>query len=168
MNIEKLELFLSANVEYAWLIVLFFAFLESFVISGAIVSSAVLFSICIFIYNADALPLSIMVPMAIIGAHLGDMSGFFFGKTLGPNLINSKFFQKRKKLIFKSQAFLDSRGPYAVIIGRFVPAIRPLVPFLLGVSDLKTLKFYLADITACIFWGLALGVLVTGVGSIFN
>ena len=77
-------------------------------------------------------------------------------------------FQKRKKLISKSQAFLGSRGPYAVIIGRFVPAIRPLVPFLLGVSDLKTLKFYLADITACIFWGLALGVLVTGVGSIFN
>ena len=105
MNIEKLELFLSANVEYAWLIVLFFAFLESFVISGAIVSSAVLFSICIFIYNADALSLSIMVPMAIIGAHLGDMSGFFFGKTLGPNLINSKFFQKRKKLISKKSTF---------------------------------------------------------------
>jgi len=106
--------------------------------------------------------------MAIIGAHLGDMCGFFFGKTLGPNLINSKFFQKRKKIISRSQSFLDRRGPYAVVIGRFIPAIRPLVPFLLGVSDLKTLKFYLADLVACLLWGFALGVLVTGVGSIFN
>ena len=168
MNIDKLELFLSANAEYAWLIILFFAFLESFVISGAIVSSAILFSICIFIYNADALPLSLIVPMAIIGAHLGDMCGFFFGKTLGPNLLNFKFFQKKKKIISRSQSFLDRRGPYAVVIGRFIPAIRPLVPFLLGVSDLKTLKFYLADLVACLLWGFALGVLVTGVGSIFN
>ena len=100
MDVSKLELFLSTNAEYAWLVVLFFAFLESFIISGAIVSSAILFSICIFLYNADVLSLYLMVPMAIIGAHLGDMSGFFFGKTLGPNLLSTKFFQKRKKLIY--------------------------------------------------------------------
>ena len=82
MDVSKLELFLSTNAEYAWLVVLFFAFLESFIISGAIVSSAILFSICIFLYNTDVLSLYLMVPMAIIGAHLGDMSGFFFGKTL--------------------------------------------------------------------------------------
>jgi membrane-associated protein len=46
-----------------------------------------------------------MVPMAIIGAHLGDMSGFFFGKTLGPNLINSKFFQKEKSLYLNHKHF---------------------------------------------------------------
>jgi len=168
MNIDKLELFLSTNAEYAWLIILFFAFLESFIISGAIVSSAILFSICIFIYNADVLPLTIIVPMAIIGAHLGDMCGFLFGKTLGPNLLATKFFQKRKKLISRSQSFLDRRGPYAVVIGRFIPAVRPIVPFLLGVSDLKAIRFYVADIVACLLWGFALGVLVTGVGSIFS
>ena len=92
MDVSKLELFLSTNAEYAWLVVLFFAFLESFIISGAIVSSAFLFSICIFLYNTDVLSLYLMVPMAIIGAHLGDMSGFFFGKTLGPNLLSTKFF----------------------------------------------------------------------------
>ena len=168
MDVSKLELFLSTNAEYAWLVVLFFAFLESFIISGAIVSSAILFSICIFLYNADVLSLYLMVPMAIIAAHLGDMSGFFFGKTLGPNLLSTKFFQKRKKLISRSQDFLEKRGPYAVVIGRFIPAVRPIVPFLLGVSGLKALKFYLSDLIACLLWGLALGVLVTGVGSIFS
>ena len=168
MDVSKLELFLSTNAEYAWLVVLFFAFLESFIISGAIVSSAILFSICIFLYTTDVLSLYLMVPMAIIGAHLGDMSGFFFGKTLGPNLLSTKFFQKRKKLISRSQDFLERRVSYAVIIGRFIPAVRPIVPFLLGVSGLKAIKFYLSDLIACLLWGLALGALVTGVGSIFS
>ncbi len=55
-----------------------------------------------------------------------------------------------------------------MVIGRFIPAVRPIVPFLLGVSGLKALKFYLSDLIACLLWGLALGVLVTGVGSIFS
>ena len=59
-------------------------------------------------------------------------------------------------------------GSYTVILGRFVPAIRPIVPFLLGISDLKATRFYFADIIACICWGIALGFLVTGVGSILR
>ena len=46
---EKIEIYLNANAEYAWIFVLFFAFLESFILSGVIVSSAIIFSVCILI-----------------------------------------------------------------------------------------------------------------------
>ena len=75
---EKIEIYLNANAEYAWLFVLFFAFLESFILSGLIVSSAILFSICILVYNTELMPITAIVPVAVIGAHLGDMSGFYF------------------------------------------------------------------------------------------
>ena len=104
----------------------------------------------------------------LLGAHSGDMAGFFFGKTLCPSLLRSDFFVKRQNMIEKAQSFLAKTGSYTVILGRFVPAIRPIVPFLLGISDLKATRFYFADIIACICWGIALGFLVTGVGSILR
>jgi membrane protein DedA with SNARE-associated domain len=165
---EKIELYLNANAEYAWVVILFFAFLESFILSGVIISSAILFSICIFIYNTELLPLFYIVPVAVLGAHLGDMTGFLFGKTIGPQLLSTKVMVKREKLITRVQKFLDKTGSYTVILGRFIPAVRPIVPFLLGVSDLKLVRFYIADLIACIFWGIALGFLVTGVGSLFG
>ena len=165
---EKIELYLNANAEYAWVVIFFFAFLESFILSGVIISSAILFSICIFIYNTELLPLFYIVPVAVLGAHLGDMTGFLFGKTIGPQLLSTKVMVKREKLITRAQKFLDKTGSYTVILGRFIPAVRPIVPFLLGVSDLKLVRFYIADLIACIFWGIALGFLVTGVGSLFG
>jgi membrane protein DedA with SNARE-associated domain len=149
------------------MIILFFAFLESFVLSGVVVSSAILFSICILIYNTELLSIVYIVPVAIIGAHLGDMSSFLFGKTIGPQLLSTKVMVKRQKMIIRAQKFLDKTGSFTVIIGRFIPAVRPIVPFLLGISDLKVVRFYIADLIACICWGIALGFLVTGVGSLF-
>ena len=165
---EKIELYLNANAEYAWIVVLFFAFIESFILSGIVTSSAILFSICIFIYNTELLSIYYIVPLAILGAHLGDMGSFLFGKTIGPQILTTKVMLKRQKTIKRSQEFLDKTGSFTVLFGRFIPAVRPIVPFLLGISDLKVVRFYIADVIACLLWGLALGFLVTGVGSLFG
>jgi membrane protein DedA with SNARE-associated domain len=165
---EKIELYLNANAEYAWMVVLFFAFIESFVLSGIVTSSAILFSICIFIYNTDLLSIYSIVLLAVLGAHIGDMGSFLFGKTIGPQILITKVMVKRKKTITRAQKFLDKTGSYTVLLGRFIPAVRPIVPFLLGISDLKVVRFYIADLIACILWGIALGFLVTGVGSFFG
>jgi membrane protein DedA with SNARE-associated domain len=76
--------------------------------------------------------------------------------------------QKRQKPINKTQKFLKRFGPYTVLVGRFIPAIRPIVPFLLGITDLKLKRFYVADLIACSLWALALALLVVSVGSIFK
>ena len=165
---EKIELYLNANAEYAWVVVLFFAFIESFILSGIVTSSAILFSICIFIYNTELLSIYYIVSLAILGAHLGDMGSFLFGKTIGPQILSTKVMLKRQKTIKRSQRFLDKTGSFTVLFGRFIPAVRPIVPFLLGISDLKVVRFYIADVIACLLWGLALGFLVTGVGSLFG
>ena len=168
MSFESIQEFLLNNIEYSWLIIIFFAFAESFLITGIFISSAILFSICILLYNMGALSVFSIVPLAILGAHLGDLSSFFLGKTIGPQLLSSKILQKRQKTIIKAQKFLDKFGPYTVLFGRFVPAIRALTPFLLGISDVKALRFYIADVIACLLWGTALGFLVIGIGSIFS
>ena len=164
---NNIESFLTANNELAWIALFIFAFLESFILSF-MVSSLILFSLCVFVYNMDLLSLQVIVFVATLGSHTGDMSGFFFGKTLGPSILRTSFIKKREKNIQRAQRFLDRRGSYAVILGRFIPAIRSIVPFLLGISDLKAVRFYIADIIACFLWGAALAFLVIISGSIIG
>ena len=168
MPFEKLQLFLEANPEYSWVLVFFFGFMESMIITGSFMPSAILFSLCVYLYNTELLTLPWICGIAFLGSHIGDICGFLLGKSFGPAFMSSQFIQKRQKGIARTQKFLDRFGPYTVVVGRFIPAIRPLVPFMLGITDLKLKRFYLADILACLAWAFALALLVISVGSIFK
>ena len=168
MSFERIQLFLESNPEYGWMLVFLFGFIESMIITGSIMPSTILFSLCIYLYSIELLTLPWICGIALLGSHAGDICGFLLGKSIGPTVLNSKFIQKRQKAIIKTQEFLDRFGPYTVLVGRFIPAIRPLVPFLLGISDLRLKRFYLADVIACSFWAIALALLVVSVGSIFK
>ena len=99
---DNIESFLTQNTELAWIAIFVFAFMESFILSGLLVSSVILFSVCVFVFNMEILPLYAIVPIAILGAHSGDMSGFYFGKTVGSKLLQTKFLKKREKSTLNS------------------------------------------------------------------
>jgi len=168
MPFDKIQSFLEINPEYAWLLLFLFGFMESMIITGSFMSSAILFSICIYLYNSGILTLPWICGFALLGSHFGDVVGFLIGKSLGPTIMATKFIQKRKKIISRTQQILNRFGPYTIFFGRFIPAIRPLVPFMLGISDLRLKRFYIADIFACCAWAIVLALLVISVGSIFN
>jgi membrane-associated protein len=168
MPFDKIQLFLESNPEYGWMLVFLFGFMESMIITGSFMPSAILFSLCIYLYNIELLTLPYICGIAFLGSHAGDICGFLVGKSVGPSLLQSKFIKKRQSAITKTQEFLNRFGPFTVLVGRFIPAIRPLVPFLLGITDLRLKRFFLADLIACFAWAIALALLVVSVGSIFK
>ncbi len=162
-NPDAIQNFLLHNPEYAWLAVFTLAFLESMVITGSIVPSIVLFSICVYLFDQQILALYLIAPIAMIGAHLGDLGGFLVGKYSGEKVLSITFFQKRTALIDKATSAADRFGPLAVVIGRFTPAIRAIMPFFLGLTRLELKRFYFADLIACFAWGIALILMLKGV-----
>ena len=160
---DSIQIFLLQNPEYAWLAVFALAFLESMVITGSIVPSIVLFSICVYLFDQQILALYLIAPIAMIGAHLGDLGGFLVGKYSGEKVLSLTFFQKRTALISKATSTAERFGPLAVAIGRFTPAIRPIMPFFLGLTRLELKRFYFADLFACFAWGIALILMLKGV-----
>ena len=116
MSLDAILQFISANSEYALFLIFIFAFCESLVV-GSILSSAILFSICVFLYNNGILDLKTIVPIAVIGAHIGDTTSFYIGKKSGDIFLNMTFIKKRQHIIEKANRFIKRFGPYTVVIG---------------------------------------------------
>jgi membrane-associated protein len=97
----------------------------------------------------------------------GDSVNFWIGRKLGIKLFkeNSKLF--KMKHLEATHAFFDRHGAKAIIIGRFVPIVRTLVPFVAGLQKISYRRFLRLSITGSIFWvgiccgaGYALGTMI--------
>lgn len=68
--------------------------------------------------------------------------------------------------IAKGEEVTRKFGSMAIFIGRFVPAIRSLIPALMGLSGFNRIRYSLFDAIACLLWAIALGVLATGLETV--
>lgn len=154
--------------QYALIIVPLLAFLEACVGIGLFVSGVILLSLCTILYVEQIATLEQMLPLAFCGAALGDHSGYYFGRWLGPRFHHSKFAQKRAKALKKAEERINKYGNFAILFGRLLTAIRSIVPILTGVSGMPRLKYTLYDLLACAIWTTGLGLLVVGLDKIWG
>ncbi len=92
-----------------------------------------------------------------IAAILGNITGYYFGRRIGPKLFtreDSFIFKKRYVLI--TQAFYERHGGKALIIGRFLPIIRTFAPILSGVIELKFKSFLFFSVVGSVLWTSAM------------
>lgn len=95
--------------------------------------------------------LTILITVAAI---LGDSTGYFFGKKVGPKIFikkNSIFF--KKEYLEKTKLFYEKYGAKAIILGRFIPIVRTFVPILAGVGSMKYKTFIQNNIIGGLLWG---------------
>ncbi len=101
-------------------------------------------------------PVSIEVLASCVAvvAVLGDQTGYFIGRRIGPALFkkeDSRFFKQHH--VTESHAFFEKYGPMAIIMARFMPFIRTFTPVVAGVSYMRYPVFLGFDIVGGIAWG---------------
>lgn len=144
------------------------AFLEAAVGIGLFVPGVVLLSISTILYVEEAATLSQILPLAFCGAVLGDHSGFYLGRWLGPRFHKTAFAQKRAKAIEKTEGLITKYGNLAILLGRLITAARSVVPLLTGVSGMRRLKYSAYDFLACAIWTAGLGLLIVGLDKLWS
>ncbi|MFI1915487.1 DedA family protein [Nocardia sp. NPDC020380] len=108
-----------------------------------------------------------LLPAVAFVAWLGDQSGYWIGRAIGPALFkkeDTRFFKQH--YITETHAFFEKHGPKTIVLARFVPIVRTFMPVLAGVSKMDYRKFALVDIIGAILWGGGVTVLGYFLGNI--
>ncbi len=99
------------------------------------------------------LNLFILLFLIIFAAILGDTINYEIGKHFGRKLLNNKRFTIiKKENLDKADALIAKYGAGAVFIARFMPIIRTIVPFVVGMGRLDYRKFILFNALGGIIW----------------
>ena len=141
------------------------AFLESCLGIGLFVSGALLLGIASVLYGTGVMELQLIIPLAAAGALLGDHAGYYIGYVLGPRFHQSRIANRYASQLRRAESLVERYGGLAIFFGRFIPAIRSIVPAVVGISGLGRRRFFLLDSLACLSWSLALGGLVRLIGA---
>lgn len=173
--VSKPDQVLLAIIEkyHNWVYV--FLFLIIFAETGLIIASflmpflpgdALIFTIGL-LAQEGSLNIYLVIPLLIFAAILGDNLNYYVGKRFGDYIMNSeKDFFIKKKHLEKAKNFFDKNGKNSIIIARFVPVIRTIVPFLCGSTKVKYSTFLTFSIIGAFLWVGVIGLLGYNLGRI--
>ena len=156
-----------------WVYVFLFAII--FAETGLIVASflmpflpgdALIFTIGL-LSQEESLNIWIVIPLLMFAAILGDNVNYYVGKRFGDYIMNSEKDRFIKKShIQKAKDFFDKNGKNSIIIARFVPVVRTIVPFLCGSTKVKYSTFLTFSIIGAFLWVGVIGLLGYNLGKI--
>lgn len=140
-----------------WLLALV-TFGESFVLTGMFVPGTVLLVIMGGLVPQGYYDFYDLAFFAVLGSIIGDATSYELGR-LGR--FHADRYRFLNGYLRTGKAFFFRHGGKSVFMGRFIGPIRPIIPFVAGVSDMKRLPFYLYNFISAIGWSL--GYLLLGV-----
>jgi membrane-associated protein len=111
------------------------------------------------------LNLAIVVIGAFLCALAGAQIGFWIGRRYGTRLFkpDAKIF--KTEYLERAQDFFDRRGAKSIVIARFIPIVRTIVPMLAGASGMKQRVFTVANFIGAMLWAVGIALLGFWLGS---
>ena len=91
---------------------------------------------------------------AVIGAILGDNLNYYLGKRFGNQWVKKGWWFLKAKHVDHTRHFLDAHGAKSIFLGRFVPSMKELMPFLAGSVRMRQRTFIFWNILGALGWGL--------------
>jgi len=167
MSIEQFLNWIISNPEFAGIAMFLIGFLEAFFISGIVWPSVILLVFAVGLSEAD-IKLSYICLGAGLGAWIGDTTSYYCGLFFGPKFKNLEVLKKREDIFIRGENFFNKYGWVGILIGRLIPAIRPFIPFIAGISSMRQPIFLASSIFACFIWTIALAILILGLDSIMT
>jgi membrane-associated protein len=102
-----------------------------------------------------------------MAAWLGDQTGYFIGRRVGPAIFNkpeSRLFSQKN--VSRTNAFFERYGARAIILAHFVPVMRTFVPVAAGVGQMPYRRFLRYNFIGVIGWGTGVTLLGFFLGKI--
>jgi membrane-associated protein len=106
--------------------------------------------------HQDVINIYVMVIGVGIAAWLGDQVGYTIGRHFGRPYLDKRKGKWLQNAIQKSEIFYVRYGWRSIVVARFVPWGRVIIPALAGISKMNYYKFFSANLTGALLWGSGL------------
>jgi membrane-associated protein len=117
--------------------------------------------------SSFVVPIWLACLLISIAAWLGDQTGYFIGRRVGPAIFNkpeSRLFSQKN--VSRTNAFFERYGARAIILAHFVPVMRTFVPVAAGVGQMPYRRFLRYNFIGVIGWGTGVTLLGFFLGKI--
>ncbi|MEK4813091.1 MULTISPECIES: DedA family protein [Bacillus] len=125
---------------------------EMIVMSGGLVSSMGIL---------DLIPAFLLTYLGVVS---GLSLGYILGKIFGIKILNKLMKKKKTKYLLKSQEMIAKYGHYTLVISYFIPVVRHIVPYLVGMNNMSFKTYAIYSYVTGFVWTLVYFLL----GSIFG
>jgi membrane-associated protein len=134
-------------------------FVESGIFPAPLPGDSLLFTAGLFAAT-DKYDLNIVAVVggSFLAAVLGAQIGYEIGERYGTKLFKpgARFFKPEYEE--RSHEFFERQGPKAVILARFIPFVRTVVPVMAGVSEMNRRTFFVFNVVGAVIWAVGLSV----------
>ncbi|PDY46486.1 DedA family protein [Bacillus pseudomycoides] len=115
---------------------------EMIVMSGGFVSSVGILSV---------IPAFLLTYLGVVS---GLSLGYILGKFFGDKVLDKLMKKKKAKYLLQSQEMIGKYGHYALVTSYFIPVVRHIVPYLVGMSRMSFKTYALYSYTTGFMWTL--------------
>ncbi|OUC02714.1 alkaline phosphatase [Bacillus thuringiensis serovar medellin] len=120
---------------------------EMIVMSGGFVSSLGILSV---------IPAFLLTYLGVVS---GLSLGYILGKIFGTKVLDKLMKKKKAKYLLKSQQMVEKYGHYALVTSYFIPVVRHIVPYLVGMNNMSFKTYALYSYMTGFVWTLVYFVL---------
>ncbi|PIE41316.1 MAG: hypothetical protein CSA49_04025 [Gammaproteobacteria bacterium] len=149
---SELTTWLAAHEQWILASVAALAFLESLAIVGILVPGVALLFATAAAAGSVHIPLLEVLIAAFTGAVLGDSISFFLGRHYHHIMRTLPPFSSHPQWITKGERFFERYGLISVVIGRFVGPVRPVMPLIAGMLEMRPSRFLSINALSAIGW----------------
>ncbi|WP_051053559.1 DedA family protein [Mycolicibacterium chubuense] len=105
--------------------------------------------------------LLVFIPVAAI---LGGQVGYWIGRSIGTSMFKPNARVLKQRYLDEAHLFFEQRGPFAIVIARFVPIVRTLAPITAGAARMSYGLFTAFNVLGAVVWGVGLVLMGYGLG----
>lgn len=138
-----------------YLVVFTVIFVESGVLVGLVLpgDTVLFFAGLLAARNGTALSAVVLAITAFVAATLGDTVGYGLGHRLGRGYLDRPRRRWARRWVERAERLYDRHGAFAVVIARWYPWIRTIMPVLAGVGRMPYGRFLAANALGACLWG---------------
>ena len=155
MNWLDAQEIINAFGDYVALAVTLIIFLETaFILTSFLPGDSLLFLTGLALATSTAwLPDWVGFILIWLAAFLGTQTGYWVGFKIGPPLFEqNRNFILNPRVLAKTHDFFEKYGTRAVVLARFVPILRALIPMLAGISEMDIRRFTRLNFLGATLW----------------